>query len=75
MRYLIIHVYHEILLLGHVVVALVENMCDPIGEGLADDSGEEIDQPLAGEAVPVLLVGQVLKHLRVVLGASEDVLD
>ena len=46
-----------VVLEGDLVVALLEDVGDPLGEGPSDHRVEHVDDPLAVQLVPVLGVG------------------
>ena len=66
---------HAVLLSGHHLVAFLVSLHDPLTEGLPDDGVGDVADELAWQSAPVLLVGQVVEHLRVLLDLLEDVVD
>ena len=73
LRYLGVHVDHAVLLGSHHLIAVVVSLHDPIGEGLPDDGVSDVADELAWQPAPVLLLGQVFKHLGVLLDLLEYV--
>ena len=71
--YLGVHVYHAVLLSGYHLVAFVVSLHDPLAEWLHDDGVGDVADELAWQPAPVLLLGQVFKHLGVLLDLLEYV--
>ena len=44
--YLRVHLDHEVVLHGHLGVAGLDLLLDPLGEGLADHGGDDVADPL-----------------------------
>ena len=66
---------HAVLLGGHHLVAVVVGLHHPVVEGLAEDCVGNVADELAGEPMPVLLLGQVVEHLGVRPDLLEDVVN
>lgn len=62
-----VQVDHEILVLGNLGIAGLNLRGDPLLEGLTDDSRCKIQQKLAWQPIPLVLLGQMLEQ-AVVLG-------
>ena len=74
-RHLGVHVDHHLLLLLHGGVAGLHLGGHPRLEGLADDGGANVDDPLLGRLREVRLVRQVGLDVRVLHGELGDVLE
>ena len=74
-RHLGVHVDHHLLLLLHGGVAGLHLGGHPRLEGLADDGGADVDDPLLGRLREVRLVRQVGLDVRVLHGERGDVLE
>ena len=74
-RHLGVHVDHHLLLLLHGGVAGLHLGGHPRLEGLADDGGADVDDPLLGRLREVRLVRQVGLDVRVLHGELGDVLE
>ena len=61
------------LLLQHGLVALLDDALHELLDVLADERVEQVDDPVAGQAVDVALLGQVGAHLAVLGGLLEEV--
>ena len=61
------------LLLQHGLVALLDDALHEPLDVLADERVEQVDDPVARQAVDVALLGQVGAHLAVLGGLLEEV--
>lgn len=62
-----IHSDHVALLLGDRLVPLCDHALDPVEEGLLDDRGDHVADPLLGDLLDLLRVGQVIVDMLVAL--------
>ena len=69
-----IHVDHDLLLLRHQGVALLNLLRDPISEALAQHGGTDVDDPLFGDLWNVNLVGHVGFDMRHLSNIGKDLL-
>ena len=70
-----IHGDHDLLLLRHERVPLLDLLGDPLLEVLAHDGGADVQDPLLRDLRQVGLVGQVQVDLRVLAHEGEDLLE
>ena len=66
---------HAVLLRGHLLVADLVGLYDPLAERLANDGVGDVADELARQPAPVLLLRQVVENLGVLLDLLEDVVD
>ena len=62
-----IHSDHVALLLGDRLVPLRDHALDPVEEGLLDDCGDHVADPLLGHLLDLLRVGEVIVDVLVAL--------
>ena len=72
-----VHLDHEVVLHGHLGVAGLDLLLDPLGEWLADHRGDDVADPLLRRLGQLnLLLRQILEDMRVVVGHEpHDLLD
>ena len=70
-----VHSDHDLFLLAHQCVALLDLQVDPVLELLAQDGRNHVDQPLLGDFRHVNLVGEIHEHERLVDDKLKDFLD
>ena len=63
------------MLLHVLLIPLLLGVLCPHRERLAHHGVEDVDRPLPWDAVAILLVGEVLLHLRVIAELGEDVFE
>jgi len=70
-----VHVDHELVLRDVLLISDLHCAHGPHCERLAYHAVEDVDRPLPRYAVAVLVVGEVLFHLRVELKSRQDVVE
>lgn len=70
-----VHRDHDLVLVGHVGVALLHLLCDPILEGLSDHSSQDIHDPLLGHLRQVHLIRQVVDDTGILSREFKDPLE
>ena len=70
-----VYIYSKLLLFNELLVTSLHLLEDPITEGFANDRVCDVDDPLPGKTLVLILMRQVLDHLRVLLSLSHDLLD
>ena len=73
-RHLGVHGDHDLLLLGHDGVPILDLFLDPLLEAGTDDGRAHVHDPLLRDLLDVGLVRQVVVDLRLRAGEGEDVL-
>ena len=63
------------MLLHVLLIPLLLGVLSPHRERLAHHAVEDVDRPLPGYAVTILVVGEVLLYLRVITELGEDVFE
>ena len=74
-RHLRIHGDHDLSLVGHDGVPLLDLLRDPLLERLADDSGADVHNPLLWDFGQVWLIRQVPFHQRSANGKLQNLLE
>ena len=69
-----VHLDHDLLLVGHQGISILNLLLDPGLERLSQDSGTDIDDPLLRCLRDVGFVGQVMRDSRLLAGELEDLL-
>ena len=70
-----IHCDHDLFLFGHVGVALLLLLADPLPERLADHRGAHVHDPLLGYLLDVWMVREIRLNLRLAGDELEDLLE
>ena len=69
-----VHRDHQLSLLGHQGVALLDLLSHPLLEWCAKHGCNDVDEPLLGRLWEVDLIGQVVGDIRVVVEEHHDLL-
>ena len=58
-----VHTDHDLLLVGHYGVAVLDLVCDPIFKVLSDDGSTDINNPLLRDLCQIGLVGEIVFNI------------